>query len=307
MKQLTAHPWDSLDEKIDVGHKIKGKVVVVADYGAFVEVQTGIEALVHVSEMSWSTHLRSASDFLQVGQEIEAQVLTLDREDRKMSLGMKQLQPDPWSDISNKFPTGSKQKVTVRNFTNFGIFVELEEGVDGLIHISDLSWDKKIKHPSEFTNVGEVIEAQVLELDLEARKLSLGVKQLIDNPWDEYESIFYEGSEHEGEVKDITKNGATISLEYGVEGFAPKRHLVKEDESKVELGSKLNFRVLEFQKDSQKIILSHTVIFKEIKLEKAKSTKKNISKVQQSQQKSTLGDMDELIALKESMDKNDKK
>ena len=307
LKQLTAHPWDSLDEKIDVGHKIKGKVVVVADYGAFVEVQTGIEALVHVSEMSWSTHLRSASDFLQVGQEIEAQVLTLDREDRKMSLGMKQLQPDPWSDISNKFPTGSKQKVTVRNFTNFGIFVELEEGVDGLIHISDLSWDKKIKHPSEFTNVGEVIEAQVLELDLEARKLSLGVKQLIDNPWDEYESIFYEGSEHEGEVKDITKNGATISLEYGVEGFAPKRHLVKEDESKVELGSKLNFRVLEFQKDSQKIILSHTVIFKEIKLEKAKSTKKNISKVQQSQQKSTLGDMDELIALKESMNKNDKK
>ena len=307
LKQLTAHPWDSLDEKIDVGHKIKGKVVVVADYGAFVEVQTGIEALVHVSEMSWSTHLRSASDFLQVGQEIEAQVLTLDREDRKMSLGMKQLQPDPWSDISNKFPTGSKQKVTVRNFTNFGIFVELEEGVDGLIHISDLSWDKKIKHPSEFTNVGEVIEAQVLELDLESRKLSLGVKQLIDNPWDEYESIFYEGSEHEGEVKDITKNGATISLEYGVEGFAPKRHLVKEDESKVELGSKLNFRVLEFQKDSQKIILSHTVIFKEIKSEKAKSTKKNISKVQQSQQKSTLGDMDELIALKESMDKNDKK
>ena len=307
LKQLTAHPWDGLDDKISVGDNIKGKVVVVADYGAFVEVQTGIEALVHVSEMSWSTHLRSASDFLKVGQEIEAQVLTLDREERKMSLGMKQLQPDPWAEIAKKFPTGSNQKVTVRNFTNFGIFVELEEGVDGLIHISDLSWEKKIKHPSEFTKVGEVIEAQVLELDLEARKLSLGVKQLHDNPWDGYESVFGEGSEHEGEVKDITKNGATVILTHGVEAFAPKRHLAKEDDSKVAVGEKLTFRVLEFQKDSQKIIVSHTVIFKEVKMEEAKKTKKNVAKVQQSQQKSTLGDMDELIALKESMDKDAKK
>ena len=305
LKQLAAHPWDALDEKVAVGDKIKGKVVVVADYGAFVEIQTGIEALVHVSEMSWSTHLRSASDFLKVGQEIEAQVLTLDREERKMSLGMKQLQPDPWAEIAKKFPAGSNQKVTVRNFTNFGIFVELEEGVDGLIHISDLSWEKKIKHPSDFTKVGEVIEAQVLELDLEARKLSLGVKQLSDNPWDGYESVFNEGSEHEGEVKDITKNGATIILTHGVEAFAPKRHLSKEDDSKVLLGEKLTFRVLEFQKDSQKIIVSHTVIFKEVKMEEAKKTKKNVAKVQKSQQKSTLGDMDELIALKESMQKDD--
>ena len=304
LKQLAAHPWDALDEKVAIGDKIKGKVVVVADYGAFVEVQTGIEALVHVSEMSWSTHLRSASDFLKVGQEIEAQVLTLDREERKMSLGMKQLQPDPWAEIAKKFPTGSNQKVIVRNFTNFGIFVELEEGVDGLIHISDLSWEKKIKHPSDFTKVGEVIEAQVLELDLEARKLSLGVKQLSDNPWDGYESVFNEGSEHEGEVKDITKNGATIILTHGVEAFAPKRHLAKEDDSKVAVGEKLTFRVLEFQKDSQKIIVSHTVIFKEVKMEEAKKTKKNVAKVQQSQQKSTLGDMDELIALKESMKKD---
>ena len=217
---------------------------------------------------------------------------------------MKQLQPDPWAEITKKFPTGSNQKVTVRNFTNFGIFVELEEGVDGLIHISDLSWEKKIKHPSEFTKVGEVIEAQVLELDLESRKLSLGVKQLSNNPWDGYESIFNEGSEHEGEVKDITKNGATIILTHGVEAFAPKRHLAKEDDSKVAVGEKLTFRVLEFQKDSQKIIVSHTVIFKEVKMEEAKKTKKNVAKVQQSQQKSTLGDMDELIALKESMEKD---
>ena len=307
LKQLAAHPWDALDEKLVIGDKIKGKVVVVADYGAFVEVQTGIEALVHVSEMSWSTHLRSASDFLKVGQEIEAQVLTLDREERKMSLGMKQLQPDPWSKISEKFPVDSVQKVTVRNFTNFGIFVELEEGVDGLIHISDLSWEKKIKHPSDFTKVGEVIDAKVLELDLEARKLSLGVKQLYDNPWDDYESVFNEGSEHEGEVKDITKNGATIILTHGVESFAPKRHLSKEDGSKVEIGEKLNFRVIEFQKESQKIIVSHTIIYKEFKNEEAKKTKKNVSKVQKSQQKSTLGDMDELIALKESMSKDSDK
>ena len=241
LKQLTSHPWDALDEKVSIGDKINGKVVVVADYGAFVEVQPGIEALVHVSEMSWSTHLRSASDFLKVGQEIEAQVLTLDREDRKMSLGMKQLLPDPWTEITSKFPVGSVQNVIVRNFTNFGIFVELEEGVDGLIHISDLSWDKKIKHPSDFTKVGEKIDAKVLEIDMDSRKLSLGVKQLLDNPWDGYETVFAEGTDLEGEVKDLTKNGATIILTHGVEAFAPKRHLVKEDDSKVEVGEKNDF------------------------------------------------------------------
>lgn len=307
LKQLTPHPWDALDESLSVGDTIKGKVVVVADYGAFVEVKPGIEALVHVSEMSWSTHLRSASDFLKVGQEIDAQILTLDREDRKMSLGMKQLQPDPWSEIVEKFPVGSEHNVLVRNFTNFGIFVELEEGVDGLIHISDLSWEKKIKHPSEFTKVGTHIDAKVLELDMDSRKISLGVKQLLDNPWDGYESTFFEGSEHEGEVHEITKNGATIVLTHGVQAFAPKRHLVKEDGSKLEIGEKLQFRVLDFQKESQKIVVSHSVIFKQMKSEVEKKTNEKIKRVQNSQQKSTLGDMDELIALKESMDKKEKK
>lgn len=307
LKQLTAHPWDALDESIEVGHSIKGKVVVVADYGAFVEVLPGVEALIHVSEMSWSTHLRSASDFLKVGQEVDAQVLTLDREERKMSLGMKQLQPDPWGEIVKKYPVGTKNEVIVRNFTNFGIFVELEEGVDGLIHISDLSWEKKIKHPSEFTKVGEKIEAQVLEVDVEARKLSLGVKQLNDNPWDGYESIFAEGTELEGEVKELTKNGATIVLTHGVEAFAPKRHLAKEDNSKAETGEKLTFRVLEFNKDSQKIIVSHTVIHKDVHEEEKKKTSTSVKKVQQNQQKNTLGDMDELIALKESMEKSENK
>ncbi len=307
LKQLTAHPWDALDEAAKIGDIIKGKVVVVADYGAFVEVKPGVEALIHVSEMSWSTHLRSASDFLKVGEEIEAHILTLDREDRKMSLGMKQLQPDPWAEIAAKYPSGTQHKVTVRNFTNFGIFVELEEGVDGLIHISDLSWDKKIKHPSEFTKVGEVIDAQVLELDMEARKLSLGVKQLLDNPWDGYETVYSEGTEMEGKVVDLTKNGATISLTNGVESFAPKRHLVKEDGTKVEVGESLSFRVIEFHKESQKIIVSHTVIFKDVQEEEKKQTKKTVQKVQQTQQKSTLGDMDELIALKESMKVNEKK
>jgi small subunit ribosomal protein S1 len=307
LKQLTAHPWDALDEAAKIGDIIKGKVVVVADYGAFVEVKPGVEALIHVSEMSWSTHLRSASDFLKVGDEIEAQILTLDREDRKMSLGMKQLQPDPWAEIAAKYPSETQHKVTVRNFTNFGIFVELEEGVDGLIHISDLSWDKKIKHPSEFTKVGEVIDAQVLELDMEARKLSLGVKQLLDNPWEGYETVYGEGTEMEGKVVDLTKNGATVSLTNGVESFAPKRHLAKEDGAKVEVGESLMFRVIEFQKESQKIIVSHTVIYKEVKEEEKKQTKKTVQKVQQTQQKSTLGDMDELIALKESMKDNEKK
>jgi small subunit ribosomal protein S1 len=307
LKQLTSHPWDSLDEKLSVGDKINGRVVVVADYGAFVEVQPGVEALLHVSEMSWSTHLRSAGDFLKVGQEIEAQILTLDREDRKMSLGMKQLQPDPWAEIAQKYPVGSQHKVTVRNFTNFGIFVELEEGVDGLIHISDLSWTKKVKHPSDFTKVGELIEAQVLELDMEERKLSLGVKQLEDNPWDGYETIFSEGSEFEGEVKEVTKNGATVVLPHGVEAFAPSRHLAKEDGTKAAAGETLTFRVIEFHKEAQKIVVSHTVIHKEVEEAEKKTTAKSVKKVQQSQQKSTLGDMDELIALKESMKNAEKK
>ena len=307
LKQLSSHPWDALDEKLATGDKINGKVVVVADYGAFIEIQPGVEALLHVSEMSWSTHLRSAGDFLTVGQEVEAQVLTLDREERKMSLGMKQLQPDPWAEIAKKYPVGSQHKVTVRNFTNFGIFVELEEGVDGLIHISDLSWTKKVKHPSDFTKVGEAIEAQVLELDMEERKLSLGVKQLEDNPWDGYESIFGEGAEFEVEIVNISKNGATIVLPHGVEAFAPGRHLVKEDGSKAAAGETLPFRVIEFQKEAQKIVVSHTVIHKEVVEAEKKSTAKSVKKVQKAQQKSTLGDMDELVALKKSMSKNEKK
>ena len=307
LKQLSSHPWDALDEKLATGDKINGKVVVVADYGAFIEIQPGVEALLHVSEMSWSTHLRSAGDFLTVGQEIEAQVLTLDREERKMSLGMKQLQPDPWAEIAKKYPAGSQHKVTVRNFTNFGIFVELEEGVDGLIHISDLSWTKKVKHPSDFTKVGEAIEAQVLELDMEERKLSLGVKQLEDNPWDGYESIFGEGAEFEVEIVNISKNGATIVLPHGVEAFAPGRHLVKEDGSKAAVGETLPFRVIEFQKEAQKIVVSHTVIHKEVVEAEKKSTAKSVKKVQKAQQKSTLGDMDELVALKKTMSKNEKK
>ena len=306
LKQLSSHPWDALDEKLSIGDKINGKVVVVADYGAFIEIQSGVEALLHVSEMSWSTHLRSAGDFLSVGQEIEAQVLTLDREDRKMSLGMKQLQPDPWAEIAKKYPSGSQHKVTVRNFTNFGIFVELEEGVDGLIHISDLSWTKKVKHPSDFTKVGEIIEAQVLELDMEERKLSLGVKQLEDNPWDGYESTFGEGTEFEAELVNTSKNGATVVLPHGVEAFAPGRHLVKEDGSKAAAGETLTFRVIEFHKEAQKIVVSHTVIHKEVEEAEKKSAAKSMKKVQQTQQKSTLGDMDELVALKESMTKKEK-
>tara|TARA_B100000900_G_scaffold249355_1_gene212259 strand:- start:160 stop:2265 length:2106 start_codon:yes stop_codon:yes gene_type:complete len=306
LKQLSSHPWDALDEKLAIGDKINGKVVVVADYGAFVEIQSGVEALLHVSEMSWSTHLRSAGDFLSVGQEIEAQVLTLDREERKMSLGMKQLQPDPWAEIAKKYPSGSQHKVTVRNFTNFGIFVELEEGVDGLIHISDLSWTKKVKHPSDFTKVGDLIDAQVLELDMEERKLSLGIKQLEDNPWDGYESTFGEGTEFEAEVVNTSKNGATVALPHGVEAFAPGRHLLKEDGSKAAAGETLIFRVIEFHKEAQKIVVSHTVIHKEMEKAEKKSTAKSMKKVQQKQQKSTLGDMDELVALKESMAKQEK-
>ena len=305
-KQLSSHPWDALDDKLQVGDKISGKVVVVADYGAFVEIHQGVEALLHVSEMSWSTHLRSAGDFLSVGDEVEAQILTLDRKERKMSLGIKQLQPDPWLEIIKKYPEGSIHKVTTRNFTNFGIFVELEEGIDGLIHISDLSWTKKIKHPSDFTSVGDVVEAKVLEVDIEQRKLSLGVKQLEDNPWDKYEETFSIGSDFEAEVINVNKNGLIVNLFNSVEAFCPRRHSVKEDGSQIELNEKLNFKVIEFHKDTQKIVVSHTAIHKEEKDSEDKKTSKSVKKVQQAQQKSTLGDMDELVALKETMSKEKK-
>ena len=305
-KQLSSHPWDALDDKLQVGDKISGKVVVVADYGAFIEIHQGVEALLHVSEMSWSTHLRSAGDFLSVGDEVEAQILTLDRKERKMSLGIKQLQPDPWLEIIKKYPEGSTHKVTTRNFTNFGIFVELEEGIDGLIHISDLSWTKKIKHPSDFTSVGDVIEAKVLEVDIEQRKLSLGVKQLENNPWDKYEETFSIGSDFEAEVINVNKNGLIVNLFNSVEAFCPRRHSVKEDGSQIELNEKLNFKVIEFHKDTQKIVVSHTAIHKEEKDSEDKKTSKSVKKVQQAQQKSTLGDMDELVALKETMSKEKK-
>ncbi|MDT3387292.1 MAG: 30S ribosomal protein S1, partial [Bacteroidota bacterium] len=260
LKQLTPHPWDSLDPNLKEGDKVKGKVVVIADYGAFVEVVPGVEGLIHVSEMSWSQHLRSAQDFLKVGDEIEAVILTLDREARKMSLGIKQLMPDPWLSIAEKYPVGSKHTATVRNFTNFGIFVELEEGVDGLIHISDLSWSKKIKHPAEFTKIDEKIEVVVLEVDAENRRLSLGHKQLEDNPWDVYESFFTVGSVHQGTITSMSDKGAIVSLPYDVEAFAPMRHLEKEDKSKAKQGETLEFKVIEFSKENKKIIVSHTRI-----------------------------------------------
>ncbi|MDE5713947.1 MAG: 30S ribosomal protein S1 [Muribaculaceae bacterium] len=256
VKQLLPHPWDALDQTIKVGDHIKGRVVVMADYGAFVEVQPGVEGLIHVSEMSWSQHLRSAQDFLKVGDEVEAVVLTLDRDDRKMSLGIKQLKKDPWENIEEKYAIGSRHTAKVRNFTNFGVFVEIEEGVDGLIHISDLSWTKKIKHPSEFTQVGNDIEVQVLEIDKDNRRLSLGHKQLEENPWDVFETIFTVGSIHEGTITEVMDKGAVIALEYGVEGFATPKHLVKEDGSQAKLDEKLNFKVIEFNKDSKRIILS---------------------------------------------------
>ena len=258
LKQLTPHPWDALDAELKVGDKVKGKVVVMADYGAFVEIAPGVEGLIHVSEMSWSQHLRSAQDFLKVGDEVEAVVLTLDRNERKMSLGIKQLKEDPWKDIEKKYPVNSRHQAKVRNFTNFGVFVELEEGVDGLIHISDLSWTKKVKHPSEFTQIGADIEVVVLEIDKENRRLSLGHKQLEENPWDVFEGVFTEGSVHEGTITELMDKGAVIQLEYGVEGFATPKHLVKEDGSHAKEGEKLAFKVIEFNKDSKRIILSHS-------------------------------------------------
>ncbi len=310
LKQLSEHPWNSLDEDLKVGDVIKGKIVVVADYGVFVEIQPGIEALLHVSEMSWSTHLRSANDFFKVGDEVDAQILTLDKEERKMSLGIKQMQEDPWSVITKKFPVDSKHNVKVINFTNFGIFVELDVGIDGLVHISDLSWTKKIKHPAEFTSVGEMLDVVVLEIDIENRRISLGHKQLEDNPWDTYETLFIEGNSYKGKITEMFDKGALIALEHDVEAFAPKRHLEKEGGSSAGVGEELDFKVLEFSKENKKILVSHTDTLKqtEKKAERssAKKTKKAVDKIQETQQKSTLGDLDVLSSLKEDIDKKEK-
>ena len=314
LKQLTPHPWDALDPNLKVGDKVKGKVVVMADYGAFVEIAPGIEGLIHVSEMSWSQHLRSAQEFLKVGDEVEAVVLTLDREERKMSLGMKQLHPDPWENIDEKYAVGSKHKAIVKNFTNFGIFVEIEEGVDGLIHISDLSWTKKIKHPQEFTTLGAEIEVVVLEVDKEQRRLSLGHKQLEENPWDVFETIFNVGSVHEGTIVEINDKNVTVSLPYGVEGVSVVSHIVKEDGTTAKVDEKLNFKVIEFSKDAKKIFVSHTRTFEDEKKvaeenekqAKATSTKKAMKKVSDNLEKTTLGDVTDLAKLKSEMTKAEK-
>jgi len=315
LKQLTPHPWDSLDKELKVGDNVKGKVVVLADYGAFVEIQPGVEGLIHVSEMSWSQHLRSAQEFLKVGDEVEAQILTLDREERKMSLGIKQLKTDPWSNVDEKYAVGTKHTATVRNFTNFGVFVEIEEGVDGLIHISDLSWTKKIKHPAEFTSIGENIEVVVLEIDKENRRLSLGHKQLEENPWDVFESVFTVGSIHEGTVVDVFDKGAVIALPYGVEGFVTPKHLVKEDGSSAKVDEKLDFKVIEFSKSAKKIILSHSRVFEDEKKgevaaerkQKATANKKAVKKIKTNLEKTTLGDISELASLKNEMEEEQKK
>ncbi|HOI26588.1 MAG TPA: 30S ribosomal protein S1 [Paludibacteraceae bacterium] len=318
LKQLTPHPWDALNANLKVGDKVKGKVVVMADYGAFVEIAQGVEGLIHVSEMSWSQHLRSAQDFMKVGDEVEAVILTLDREERKMSLGIKQLKQDPWDNIDTKYAVGSKHTAKVRNFTNFGVFVEIEEGVDGLIHISDLSWTKKIKHPSEFTQIGADIEVQVLEIDKENRRLSLGHKQLEENPWDVFETIFTVGSIHEGTIVEMLDKGAVIALPYGVEGFATPKHLIKEDGSQAKVDEKLNFKVIEFNKDAKRIILSHSRIFEDAQKvadgddsEKKDFKKKKPSKKAESMnsgmERTTLGDIEELAALKDQMDAKDAK
>ena len=311
LKQLQPHPWDALDAELKVGDTVKGKVVVMADYGAFVEIAAGVEGLIHVSEMSWSQHLRSAQDFMKVGDEVEAVVLTLDRDERKMSLGIKQLKADPWEKIEETYPVGSKHTAKVRNFTNFGVFVELEEGVDGLIHISDLSWTKKIKHPSEFTQIGADIEVQVLEIDKENRRLSLGHKQLEENPWDVFEIVFTVGSVHEGTITELLDKGAVIALPYGVEGFATPKHLVKEDGSQAVAEEKLNFKVIEFNKEAKRIILSHSRIFEdEAKAEVKKAAKKAAKAEPKAEEtaasaieKTTLGDIEELAALKEKLAK----
>ena len=309
LKQLTPHPWDALDAELKVGDKVKGKVVVMADYGAFVEIAPGVEGLIHVSEMSWSQHLRSAQDFMKLGDEVEAVILTLDREERKMSLGIKQLKADPWQNIEEKYGVGSKHKAIVRNFTNFGVFVEIEEGVDGLIHISDLSWTKKVKHPAEFTQIGAEIDVVVLEIDKENRRLSLGHKQLEENPWDVFETIFTVDSVHEGTITEIFDKGAVIALPYGVEGFATPRHLVKEDGTQAKVDEKLDFKVIEFNKAAKRIILSHSRIFEDAqkseekakKTAEEKSTKKAVKQVKEKLEKTTLGDISELAALRDQM------
>ena len=315
LKQLTPHPWDALDPDLKVGDKVKGKVVVMADYGAFVEVAPGVEGLIHVSEMSWSQHLRSAQDFLKVGDEVEAVILTLDRTDRKMSLGIKQRKADPWKDIEENYPVGSRHAAKVRNFTNFGVFVELEEGVDGLIHISDLSWTKKIKHPSEFTQIGAEIEVVVLEIDKDNRRLSLGHKQLEENPWDVFETLFTEGSVHEGTIIELLDKGAVVQLEQGVEGFATPKHLVKEDGSRAQQGETLSFKVIEFNKDSKRIILSHSRTFEDPQRAEARAEKKAVRKaprnteatpaIQNQAASTSLGDNDALAALKAKMEQGE--
>ena len=318
LKQLQSHPWDALNTDLKVGDKVGGKVVVIADYGAFIEIAAGVEGLIHVSEMSWSQHLRSAQDFLNVGSEVEAVVLTLDRDERKMSLGLKQLIPDPWIDIDKKYPLNSKHKGVVRNFTNFGVFVELEEGVDGLIHISDLSWSKKIKHPAEFTKIGDEIELVVLDIDKENRRLSLGHKQLEENPWDVFESIFTMDSVHQGTIQSINDKGAVIVLPYGVEGFAPVKHIVKEDTTNLKIDDVADFKVIEFSKDAKKIIVSHTKIHqdevaeeraveKEEKKKTEKATAKAVKKVKDNVEKSTLGDLDVLSNLRTELEAKEKK
>ena len=318
LKQLTPHPWDALDPNLKVGDKVHGKVVVMADYGAFIEIAPGVEGLIHVSEMSWSAHLHSAQEFMKVGDEVDAVILTLDRDERKMSLGVKQLKADPWENIEEKYPVGSKHTAKVRNFTNFGVFVEVEEGVDGLIHISDLSWTKKVKHPSEFTKIGEPIEVQVLDIDKENRRLSLGHKQLEDNPWDEFEEKYAQDSIHEGKVIEVLDKGAVISLEGGVEGFATPKHLVKEDGSQAQLGETLEFKVIEFNKDAKRIILSHSRIFEDVARAEARAAKKAeaaAKKANRPQKEQTpviknvaastsLGDIDALAALKEKMNES---
>ena len=310
VKQLTPHPWDSLDPELKVGDHVKGKVVVIADYGAFVEIQPGVEGLIHVSEMSWSQHLRSAQEFLHVGDEVEAVILTLDRQERKMSLGIKQLREDPWESIEQKYPVGSKHTAKVRNFTNFGIFVELEEGVDGLIHISDLSWTKKVKHPSEFTTVGADIDVVVLEIDKENRRLSLGHKQLEENPWDKYEELYVPGSVHQGKITEMMDKGAVITLDEGGEGFATPKHLTKEDGSQAKLGEELPFKVIEFNKETRRIILSHSRTFEEAK-EEVKPRHHNAARKQNEAQAinnvaagTSLGDLDVLAKLKADMEKD---
>lgn len=314
LKQLTPHPWDSLDTDLKVGDKVKGKVVVIADYGAFIEISSGVEGLIHVSEMSWSQHLRTAQDFLKVGDEVYAVILTLDREERKMSLGMKQLVPDPWKNIRDRYPVGSKHSATVRNFTNFGIFVEIEEGVDGLIHISDLSWSKKIKHPAEFTKIDAKIDVVVLDVDEENRRLSLGHKQLEENPWDVFETVFTSKSIHEGTVVKVVDKGAIVALPYGVEGFVPNRHMRKSDGTMLKIEEKLNFKVIEFSKESKKIVLSHLETYQEPEGSKGakptggekKPVKRAVKNVNDSLEKTTLGDLDVLANLKSDLEKKEK-